>query len=334
MGVELGNQSNLRIVLAGSVMSTRWTLAGLLRHNMNLVGVLGLSGAKSGSVSGYDRISQLPAERGIEYCEFENINDHHVLKQVSNWRPDVLFVVGLSQIVRGQLLGIPRLGCVGFHPTRLPKGRGRAPISWILLDKVPAAATFFEMNEGIDSGPILVQEPFDVNSEDYASDVIRRLQVATDRALDRLLPELSLGHFSGVPQSENEATYYGRRAPEDGLIDWALSAASICLLVRASSRPYPGAFTFVKGRKLSIWRARVEDSSRFKGVPGRLLDHKPSQGWLVQTGEGLAMIEEWEFAPSGVHGNPDLRIGTKLGIDLSQMWFLQNSSERSVTYEP
>ena len=86
-------------------------------------------------------------------------------------------------------MAIPRLGSVGFHPTFLPAGRGRAPLAWLTLDTGPGAASFFLIDDGIDSGPIFVQEPFEVTPQDYAGDVGTKLLDATTRALDRWLPE-------------------------------------------------------------------------------------------------------------------------------------------------
>src|SRR5262245_26222852 len=121
------NPSRVRIALAGSVNSSRRILQALLKHHANVVGVLGLSPDASTNVSGYCRYDDLAHSRGIPYIDFRNINHHEVVEAARSWEPDLLFVVGLSQLVKPELLSVPRLGCVGFHPTWLPEGRGRAP---------------------------------------------------------------------------------------------------------------------------------------------------------------------------------------------------------------
>jgi methionyl-tRNA formyltransferase len=314
--MQMGNGagSALRIALAGSVVSSRRALQGLLRHRAKLVGVLGLSPGSAGAVSGYSRLDDLADSAGIPYAEFRSINDRDVLAAVRAWQPDLLFVVGLSQLVKPELLGIPRLGCVGFHPTWLPQGRGRAPVAWLTLDARAGAATFFLMEEGVDSGPILAQEPFHVSTQDYAGDVVAKLELAIDRALDGWLPRLLEGSWDPRPQHHERATYDGRRTPEDGLIDWAWPAPRIHDLVRAASRPHPGAYTYVSDRKLVVWRAELETDMPFRGVVGRILHLIEGKGLLVQTGDGLLWLTEVELPSDVVQGTaPHLRVGVQLG---------------------
>jgi methionyl-tRNA formyltransferase len=291
------------IVLAGSVNSSFRTLQALFRHRLKVVGVLGLSAARSANVSGYTRLDSPAREAGVPFAEFEDINAPAVVDRVKRWAPDVFFIVGLSQMVKKDLLNIPRLGCVGFHPTALPEGRGRAPVAWMAMEGRSGAATFFMMNEKADAGPILVQEPFPVTDADYSADVVGKLEAAMDIALDRWLPRLKEGEWEAVPQAEERATFYGKRAPEDGVIRWEWPAAKILSLIRAASRPYPGAYTFFGDRKWIVWRAEMETAVPFRGVAGRVLDFDKSKGFLVQTGDGLLWLTQTEFesAPTGEH---------------------------------
>jgi methionyl-tRNA formyltransferase len=303
------------IVLAGSVNSSYRTLQALIRHRMNLVGVLDLSPLRAANVSGYTRMDALAQKSGVPYLEFEDINAPRIVDAVRKWAPDVFFIVGLSQLVKEELLSIPRLGCVGFHPTRLPEGRGRAPVSWMTLEGRPGAATFFQMDAGADAGPILAQEPFAVAPTDYASDVTEKLEAAIDIALDRWLPRLKRDEWKGAPQAEDKATYYGKRNPEDGLIDWNWGAEKIFALVRAASRPYPGAYTFVDNRKCIVWRAEPERRLAYRGVVGRIVRFEESRGPLVQTGDGLLWLTEtvWETTEAG-EKPPKFRVGALLGF--------------------
>jgi len=303
-----------RIVLAGSVTSSRRTLEALVRHRANLVGVLELTEELAPQVSGFRRLHDVASTAGAPCATFRNINAPEIIEQVRAWQPDLLFVVGLSQLVKPELLSVPTRGCVGFHPTHLPKGRGRAPVAWLTLDGTPGAATFFLMDDGADSGPILVQEPFDVTSADYAEDVVRKTEDALDRALDRWLPALLRGEWNPRPQDDAQATYHGKRGPEDGLIDWREPAERIHALIRAASRPHPGAYTYARRRKLIVWRAEVDKATPFRGVPGRILDLHPERGALVQCGEGLLWLNEVEWSGDAPPGR--LSVGLKLGVDL------------------
>jgi methionyl-tRNA formyltransferase len=184
----------------------------------------------------------------------------------------------------------------------------------LTLDGRPGAATFFLIDEGADSGPVLAQELFYVSTQDYAADVIAKSEAAIDRALDRWLPRLLAGEWDPQPQQHELATYNGKRAPEDGLIDWSGPAEQIHALVRATSRPHPGAYTYVGEHKLIIWRAELETALPFRGVPGRIVHVDPQKGWLVQTGLGLLWMTDLELVADGEReAHPTLRVGTKLG---------------------
>ena len=169
----------------------------------------------------------------------------------------------------------------------------------------------------MDTGPILVQEPYYVGPSDYAGDVVARQMAAIDRALDRWLPQLLSGHWDPVAQDDAQATYYGRRAPEDGLIDWSWPAERIHALIRAASRPHPGAYTYLKGHKLIVWRAEPEHALPWSGVAGRVLLTDAERGALVQTGDGLLWLAEVEDVdadgPAPSAGAGLLRVGTRLG---------------------
>jgi methionyl-tRNA formyltransferase len=313
----------VRMAVAGSVCSTRALLEGLLAHRAEVVGVLELAESAAGNVSGYTRFADLAEAANVPCEPFVSINDPQTVATVRRWQPDVLFVVGLSQLVSEELLSLPTYGCIGFHPTWLPAGRGRAPLAWLTYDAEPGAATFFLMDAEADSGPIFVQQPFAVRKGDYAADVEASMLAALRRALDEWLPRLMAGQWNPLPQEAARATYNARRAPEDGLIDWERPADDILRLVRAASRPHPGAYTYVGSRKVIIWRAEREERFPIRGVAGRIVREEPSGGLVVQTGEGLVRLTEYEIeqSPLAMTHQPVLRTGVKLGYTVEDELF-------------
>jgi methionyl-tRNA formyltransferase len=304
-----------RIVIAGAVGSTRQTLEALIKFNAPVVGVLQMRGEKSHTVTGFEPLEQVAAAAGIPCVSFANINDPEIVDQVREWNPDLMFVVGLSQLVRDDMLAIPKMGCVGFHPTFLPVGRGRAPLAWLTLDSGPGAASFFLIDDGVDSGPIFVQEPFEITPQDYAGDVAQKLETAIDVALERWVPNLLAGEWNPLPQDELLATYHGKRGPDDGLIDWHQSAIDIHALIRAAGDPHPGAYTWHQGNRLLVWRAELEEQLPWRGAIGRVLLLDSERGALIQTGEGLlwlGLVQADSAAP--VNAQDLLRVGQKLGF--------------------
>ena len=308
------DSSKLKIVLAGSVGSSKVTLQMLLKHKMNVVGVLGLSEKESKFVSGYTSLKEIAKTFSIQYYDFKKINDSNVIEKVRTWQPDLFFVVGLSQLVCEKLLDIATIGNIGFHPTKLPNSRGRAPLAWLTYRKEAGAATFFLINNEVDSGPILIQEPFSINEQDYASDVGIKIEKAITRALNNWLPKLLKGEWYPINQDETKSSYYGIRKPSDGLINWNKSAEDTLRLIQAASKPHPGAYTFIKDNKLIIWRAKSA-SENYMGIPSRIQKIE-NDHLLVQTGKGLLWLTDWEITSpnnNNILAKNVVRVGAKLG---------------------
>ena len=259
---------NPRIAIAGSVNSSAQTLKKLHKHGLNVVRVLALSPEKSKNVSGYCNLSELGEKWNYPTTYFEKINDQKIINLLREDEIDWFFVIGLSQLIREELLGVAKYANIGFHPTALPKGRGRGAVAWIILGAAPAAATFFILDKGMDSGDLLVQVPILTRDNDYASDVIEKIKYAIDNALDSFLPQLKLGQIEAIPQNHNEATFLGQRKPKDGLINWNQTAEDVLKHIRATSNPLPGAFSFYEGEKVIIYKAEIRPE--FSGIPGRI----------------------------------------------------------------
>ncbi len=319
----------MKIGLIGSVGSSLRILENLLAHGMELVAVWGYEPASVRNVSGYRSLSEISAHNGIPYHAFEKVNGTEVKEQIRRSRVELLFVVGLSQLVDGELLSIPRYGCVGFHPTRLPQGRGRAPLAWLVLERKGGAATFFRLTEEADNGDIYAQEPFEVDGDDDAESVGEKIFRTIDVALDRWLPELKQGILRGTPQDECEACAYGRRAPLDGCVDWGEPAYKIDRQVKAATHPYPGAFTFQGDFKVVLWKTHSHEAGFPKGVVGRVVACKAGHP-VVQTGEGYVEIVDYEaFDMDDKIVDLKLVVGSRLGYyDQYEIFKLRNEIKR------
>jgi len=307
---------NPKIILIGSVNSSRKTLEKLIQYELDVVAVIGLDPEAAKAVSGYVDLKTLSDENQIPFQYFTKVNDPEIADFAASKQPDLIFVVGLSQMVKEPLLTIPKYGLIGFHPTRLPEGRGRGAVAWIILGEVKGAATFFKMDEGMDSGAIWAQEIYEVGESDNATTVVNQIVNAIGIALDQVLPKLKEGIFSTEPQDESKATYLGKRNPEDGHIDWSQSAASIDNLIRAASKPLPGGYTYLGNKKIIIWRASPSKIQNHLGVPGRIVLADDMNGIQLQTGNGLLQIESFE----GVA--PDkMKVGVTLGFNFEKEYF-------------
>lgn len=261
-------------VLIGSVRSSKILLEKMIECEFPVDLVFALDESYSSSVSGYEPIHEIAAKNNIPYRKFRKINDRENIELIKSMEPDYIFVVGLSQLVSTEIINCAKKGVVGFHPTPLPKFRGRAALVWqILLGVRETKCTYFFIDGGMDSGDILGQEPYVIGDTDYASDVREKLCSAIERLSVKVLRQIMDGTIMPQKQNEAEATYLLVRRPEDGWIDWKEPVEKVQRLIRAVSHPYPGAFGMYDGKhKITIWRADYMDNKKYIGIPGQICD--------------------------------------------------------------
>jgi methionyl-tRNA formyltransferase len=168
------------------------------------------------------------------------------------------------------MLSSVRGGWIGIHNSLLPRYRGGSPLVWQILNgETEAGFSLFQFTPGMDDGPIWAQGSVPIESGDQIGDVLEKLEVATIDTLRRVLPEIAMGILRPALQDHTKATYCAQRYPEDGRIDWSHSARRIHDFVRAQSAPYPGAFTEIDGRRLTVW-STIPHAALYDGVPGRI----------------------------------------------------------------
>ncbi|MGE0295568.1 PIG-L family deacetylase [Pseudonocardia sp.] len=248
-----------RVVFVGGLDDGRRTVEVLLAHpGVDLVGVFVLDDEAGAGVSGFrtfDDLASPPVLRRIR-----RVRDH--VDEIRALAPDVVFVVGFSQIIPQALLDVPPGGVIGFHSAVLPGRRGASPLIWAVVDGLTeTGVTMFYMDAGIDTGDVIGTRSFPIAPDDYAADVLRKADDATiallrehlDGVLDGTAPRISQ-EGPGRPES----TYTRRRGPADGEIDWSKPAHEIVDLVRALAPPYPVAHTFGgDGVPILVERARA-----------------------------------------------------------------------------
>jgi methionyl-tRNA formyltransferase len=228
-------------------------------------------------------------------------NDPAFVAAMARLRPDFLFSCYYRHMLKKPLLDLPRLGALNLHGSLLPKYRGRAPVNWVLVNgETETGVTLHYMEEKADRGDLVAQRRVPITEEDTALTLFARLTVAAEDLMREAYPLLRTGQAPRIPQDHTQASYFGRRRPEDGRIDWRKSAGEIYNLVRAVTHPYPGAFTFLNGRKWYIWWGRpLAEEAPPGAAPGQILGRLPGQGLLVATGQGLFLITQaqWEGEP-------------------------------------
>ncbi len=298
----------MKVVVIGAVVSTKVVVERLMRANVEIAMVFCLDEAISENVSGYCPLHELAEANGIPYKKFRKINDDENVRIMEEIKPDYIFAVGFSQIVGSRIINAAKGGAIGFHPTPLPKFRGRAAMVWqVLLGVRETACTMFFLDEGMDSGDIIAQESYEIGEDDYAEDVGNKLLEAMVPLTDRVIEKLSHTPVDVVKQDESQASYLLKRTPEDGLIDWSRPVCEIHRLVRGVSHPYPGAFGMYDGvHKVTIWRADARENSKYIGIPGQIA-YVDQTGFGVVCVDGLLHITDFES-----EDNVRLLVGHKL----------------------
>ena len=295
----------MKIAVIGGVKSTTVLIDKLNQHNFKEVKIWSYKPKNLSSVSGWEDLKICAKKYDFECIYFTKVG--YCEETLEEYQPDYIFVVGLSQIIPKSIIQIAKYNCIGFHPTALPKGRGRAPLAWLILEEENGAATFFLLEPGIDSGSIVEQVEFEVTNKDNAESVYNKMLEAEKNALDSLLPKIKKFSIQSFRQDDQSATWFGKRNPEDGLIDWNKDVNEIDKLIRASTNPHPGAFTFHDQHIIRIWESE-KSSASIKGVVGRIIDlDNSSLSFLVQTGNGLIKVKKWsssEWTP---------KVGNSLG---------------------
>ncbi len=210
----------------------------------------------------FDSVRGTASRYGLPVIAPADPNAPSIVDQVAGCVPDFIFSFYYRMLLGKPLLALAVRGALNMHGSLLPKYRGRAPVNWAILHgERETGATLHYMTEKPDNGDIVGQTAIPILPDDDAREVFDKVTVAAEMTLDTALPALVAGNAPRLSQDASLASYFGRRRPADGIIDWRREARAIHNLVRAVAPPYPGALTHVAGHPARILRTRVIDES-------------------------------------------------------------------------
>ncbi|HGJ5875376.1 MAG TPA: bifunctional UDP-4-amino-4-deoxy-L-arabinose formyltransferase/UDP-glucuronic acid oxidase ArnA [Arsenophonus sp.] len=257
----------------------------------------------------FSSVARLGAEMGLLVFAPENVNHSLWIERIQEMQPDVIFSFYYRHMLSQQLLALAPKGAFNLHGSLLPKYRGRVPINWAILNgETETGVTLHKMIVKADAGDIIVQRKVSIDAIDTALMLHEKIRQAAEQLLDDTLPLIKMGDYLATPQDENQATYFGRRRAEDGLIDWSKSATEVNNLIRAVTEPYPGAFTYLAESKMIIWRACVLEKSH-DNLPGIVISSDPLQ---IACGQGVLEVLTGQCG-SGLYVEGS-RLATEMGI--------------------
>jgi len=260
-------------------------IEALLKHGIDIVAVFTHKDDPHEAVW-FDSVADLASGFGIPVFAPDNINHPLWVEKIRSLAPDVLFSFYYRDMVKTPILDIPPSGCLNLHGSLLPRYRGRCPVNWVLVNgESETGVTLHHMTPRPDDGDIVGQRPIAITEDDTALTLHRKAVDAAATLLDDLLPQIVAGMAPQTPQDKRLASYFNGRQPEDGEIDWHQTASAIRNLVRAVTRPYPGAFSHIGNRKCLFWSVR--ETGGGGGVPGTVISASP---FVINCGEGALEV--------------------------------------------
>ena len=223
-------------------------------------------------------------------------------EKVGALRPSIIYSFSYRHLIPENLLELAPLGAFNLHPSLLPAYRGRAPVNWMLVNgEREAGVTLHHMVARADAGDIVGQRAVAIDDTDNALTLYRKLIPRGVELIDEMHPKIVAGTAPRRKMDISKGSYFGRRKPEDGRIDWRWPARRIFNLVRAVTHPYPGAFCFIGGRKLLVWEAKIGAESGALGTPGRVVRETADGAVEIAAGEGSVIVKIAQFE-GGVEG--------------------------------
>ncbi len=235
-------------------------------------------------------VKRAALEYGYPVLQPETVNADAFHRHMAELAPDLFIVVAFGQILPQSLLDIPGIGSINVHASLLPRHRGAAPIQWAIIngDRETGVTTMM-MDQGMDTGDILLTEKTDIKPDETAAELHDRLSKMGARTLIRTLQRLQDGSLVRMPQDHAQATYAPMLKKTDGEIDWSMPAERIERLIRGVT-PWPGAYTFSDDMRLKVFKASVLDRE-ISVPPGTILECFPGE-LRVATGQAALAIQE------------------------------------------
>lgn len=286
----------MRIVFMGTPEFAVPSLEALLKSDDQVVGIVTQPDRPKGrgqtlTPSPVKRIAQ---REQLPLLQPTKMKDPAFLAALAAWKPDLIAVAAFGRILPPAILNLPSRGCLNVHGSLLPKYRGAGPIQWAIMNgETETGITTMLMDEGMDTGAILLQERLAIVPDDTAGTLSPRLAELGGRLLIKTITQLKAGTLVPCQQDHSQATMAPLLKKEDGVIDWTMSATAIANRIRGLT-PWPGAYTFVEEDRWTIWRA-VAITEQVKDPPGTVTQ-VTKDAVHVATGHGVLVLTELQPA--------------------------------------
>lgn len=289
-------------------------LEALLKAKVNVVAVFTHADQPDKEIIWFRSVRNLANAHSIPVYTPLDPNDSQTMTLLHKLAPDLIFSFNYRRLIGDEILKLAALGAFNMHSSLLPAYRGRVPVHWAIINnEKKSGATLHHMVQQFDAGDIVDQEEVSIGATETSKDVLEKATEAAKVVIARQLPSLLTGKAPHYPQDEKLASYYGARTPEDGLINWQQNAKDIFNLIRATTYPYPGAFTEKQGERFYIWWG-APVVIKHQHPPGKIISDNPLQ---IATSDGYLEVLQYQWQDSPKSDDPrahGLKVGEYLGV--------------------
>lgn len=286
---------NYKIVFMGTPNFAVSTLKSIYNSGYNVKAVITQQDKRKGRGKKiqYTPVKEEALKLGIEVFQPENINDKETINILKDINPDFIVVVAYGQILKSEILEIPKYGCYNVHASLLPKYRGAAPINWAIINgERETGVTIMEMEKGLDTGDIILSSAIKINTEDNTEDIHGKLSLLGGELIDKALENIIKGDFTKEKQNHANSSYASMLNKEMGRIDWDDSGENIINLIRGL-KPWPSAYTNYREEVVKIHKASFL-GEEIDGMNGEI-KKIDKDGLYIKVKDGIIKLEELQF---------------------------------------
>ena len=263
-------------------------------------------------------VKEYALEKGIEVLQPVRLRNPEAIEELKKYPADICVVAAFGQILPKEVLDMYPFGCVNIHASLLPAYRGAAPIQWAILDGLDeTGVTIMQMDVGLDTGDILMQEKISIEASDTGESLFDKLAILGGEAIVKALPLIEEGKLTPIPQDDTRSNYAKMLDKSMGRIDFNKPAPVIERMVRGLNS-WPSAYTYIGGRQLKIWKSEVSEESTQKAAGGEIIA-VDKNSFTVACGEKALKVTELQLEGKKRMDTAafllgyDLKVGDKLG---------------------
>lgn len=295
-GISKKEKKSLKIGFAGSHVLSWFCLKTILElckeYGDSIKIVFNVEPKKGEKYSAFQEFNDLELEYNFEHVRTNDLALPENLRKLKDYSLDILFIIGWHKIVTKEVIDSASY-CMGMHTSLLPIDRGSAPVNWQIIRKESKGGiTLFHLDTGVDTGDIIAQKKFKILRSHNCKDVHERSILGAIKILRDQWGNFKKEEIKRIPQINSEASFNTRRNSKDGKIEWTKSSIDIDALIKATTYPYPGAFSFFNNKKLIIWASKISKKNSLED-PGTII--QSGKNIIVKTGEGCIKLTKLNF---------------------------------------